>query len=81
MLQADVIGEAVETEAIGEQQLKRIDAIRVNNLGAATEADAIGEQQLKWTQSGPGSSCIPANRRIRKYVAERAKLRTCTVLL
>ena len=69
MLQADAIGEAVETEAIGEQQLKRIDAIRVNNLGAATEADAIGEQQLKRTQSGPGSSCIPgrtANRRIRK---------------
>ena len=53
------LGAAAKADAIGEQQLKRMQlgSSRQSgrNRGAAAEADAIGEQQLKRTQSGSSS--------------------------
>ena len=57
-----------QSDAIGEQQLKRIDAIA---LGVAAETDAIGEQQL-CAESCPAPDY--SRRQTRGEVAERAKL-------
>ena len=58
-------GAAVESDAIGEQQLKR------TQRGAAVEADAIGEQQLKRRVIGDQQLCTERCPAPNYHVGER----------